>query len=77
MQTVIARFHHLKRDLDELETDIVGNGANDAAITGYIVALTLDEASHPDASEAAKKLLDGIGATRIKITKHGRKRVAA
>jgi hypothetical protein len=77
MQTVIARFHHVNRDLDELETEIVGHGANEAVITGYIVALTLDEASHHDASETAKKLLDGIGATRIKITKHGRKRVPA
>ena len=73
MQTVIARFHRLKRDLAELEDDLVGHGASDAAITGYIIALTLDETSHHDASKAAKKLLDGIGATRIKITKHGRK----
>jgi hypothetical protein len=77
MQTVVARFHHLKRDLEELESDLVSHGAEDAAITGYVVALTLDEPSHRDAAEAAKQLLDGIGATRIKITKRGRKHAAA
>jgi hypothetical protein len=73
MQTVVARFHHLERDLKELETELVGHGADDAAITGYVVALTLDESSHHDAAKAAKQLLDGIGATRIKITSSGRK----
>ena len=73
MQTVVARFHHVSRDLASLERDLVIRGADDATITGYIVALTLDEPSHHDASKAAKRILDGIGATRIKITKHGAK----
>ena len=77
MQTVVARFHHLNRDLAEVEVDLVGHGAQDATITGYIVAMTLDTKSHREATAAAKRILDEIGATRIKITKHGAKRSEA
>jgi hypothetical protein len=68
--TVIARFHHLSRDLDQLESNLVGAGAEDAHITGYTVALTFPAGSQERAAEAARRVLDRIGATRIKITKH-------
>lgn len=77
MHTVVARFHHLSRDLGEIEDDLVARGADDARITGFTVALTLDADSHEDAAEDARRLLDRIGATRIKITKHGAKHVLA
>ncbi len=77
MHTVVARFHHLNRDLAEVEADLVAQGADDAVITGYIVAMTLDAESHREAAEAAKDILDGIGATRVKVTKHGAKHAVA
>jgi len=71
VQTVVVRFNHLSRDLGEIERDLVAHGADDAAVTGYVVALTLNTKSHKDAVKAAKRILDGIGATRMKITKRG------
>ena len=44
-----------------------------AAWTPYTVAMTIEADSREDATKVAHKLLDGIGATRIKITKHGGK----
>jgi hypothetical protein len=69
MQTVVARFHHLSRDLGELEDELRANGAPDAQITGYVVAMTFDSGSHKEAAEAGRRALDGIGATRIKVIK--------
>jgi hypothetical protein len=71
VQTVVARFNHLNRNLTEVEADLIAHGAADAAITGYIVAMTFDTESHKDATKAAKRALDNVGATRIKVTKHG------
>ena len=71
MQTVVARFNHPSRNLSEIEADLIAHGAADAAITGYIVAMTFDTKSHKDATKAAKRALDGVGATRLKVTKHG------
>lgn len=73
MHTVVARFHHVGRDPAEIENDLVTRGAGDARITGYTVAVTVDAASREEAAAVAQRLLDGIGATRIKITKHGAK----
>jgi len=70
MHTVVARFHHVARKLAEIEDDLVGRGAVDAHITGFTVAMTFDAESHREASEAAKRILESAGATRIKITKH-------
>ena len=67
MHTVIARFHHLNRDLGDLESDLVQAGAEDAHITGYTVALTFDAESRERASEAARRVLDRVGATGIRI----------
>jgi hypothetical protein len=67
VHTVIARFHHLDRDLDDLESDLVHAGAEDARITGYTVALTFGSDSRERASEAARRVLDRIGATGIRI----------
>jgi hypothetical protein len=70
MQTVVARFHHLSRDLEEIEDMLGASGAPDAHITGYLVAMTFDDAeSHKEAAHAARRALDGIGATRIKVIK--------
>jgi len=77
VDTVVARFHHLGRDLDELEDALVAAGARDARITGYTVVLTFDSDSHDEATEWARRALDRIGATKIKITKRGKKFVAA
>lgn len=74
METVVARFHHVSRNPDKMESELVECGAEEAAITGYTVALTFDARSHKDAAEAAKRILDKFGATGIKITKHGAKR---
>ncbi|MBV8258784.1 MAG: hypothetical protein JO073_13300 [Actinobacteria bacterium] len=72
MQTVVARFHHLSRDLEEIEDELRANGAPDAQITGYVVAMTFDTDSHKKAAADARRALDGMGATRIKIIKrHG------
>ena len=73
MYTVVVRFHHPSRDLDEIENDLKAAGADDALVTGYTVAMTLDAGSHKDAAKAARKILDRFGATRIKITKRGAK----
>jgi hypothetical protein len=73
VHTVVARFHHPSRDLAEVEAELVARGAHDAAITGYTVTMTLDAELHREAAKAAKRILDGIGATRIKVTKHGAK----
>ena len=67
MHTVIARFHHLDRDLDDLESDLVRAGAEDAQITGYTVALTFGAESRERAGDAARRVLDRIGATGIRI----------
>jgi hypothetical protein len=71
VHTVVVRFHHVGRELDEIENDLVDAGAGGARITGYTVAMTLDAGSRDEACEIARRLMDGIGATRIKITKHG------
>ena len=73
METIVARFHHPARDLDELETALSEAGARDPRITGYTVVLTFDSDSHEHAVKAARKTLDRIGATRIKVTKRGQK----
>ena len=70
MHTVIARFHHHSRDLDLLESDLVRAGADDAQITGYTVALTFTAGAEESAVEAARRALDRIGATGIKIRGH-------
>lgn len=70
MHTVVARFHHLSRDLGEIEEELVEHGADAAQITGYTVAITLDTESHREAADEAKRILDSVGATRVKITKH-------
>lgn len=69
MQTVVARFHHLSRDLEEIEAELRANGAPDTHITGYVVAMTFDSESHKEAADAARRALDSIGATRIKVIK--------
>jgi hypothetical protein len=73
VQTVVARFHHTSRDLDEIERDMRTSGADDAVITGYTVAITFDADSHKEATKKARRALDAIGATRIKITKQSAK----
>ena len=77
IHTVVARFHHPNRELATVEEDLVAHGADDARITGYIVAMTLDAESHLEAVHTAKRILDNIGASRIKITKHRAKRPVA
>jgi len=72
VETVVARFHHPIRDLDELEVLLGRAGARDPHITGYTVVLTFDSDSHEDAVETAREVLDRVGATRIKITKRGK-----
>ena len=67
MNTVIARFHHHGRDLDDLESALVRAGADDAQITGYTVALTFRDGSEESAVASTHRLLDQIGATHIKI----------
>lgn len=69
MQTVVARFHHQSRDLSEIEQRLLAKGARDAAVTGYVVALTFDADSHPEAADEARRVLDAAGATGIKIIK--------
>jgi hypothetical protein len=69
MQTVVARFHHVSRDLSEIEAELRAHGAPDAHITGYVVAMTFDTESHKEAAADARRALDGIGATRIKVIK--------
>jgi hypothetical protein len=66
VHTVIARSH-LSRDPDLLESDLARAGAEDAQITGYTVALTFGGDSRERATETARRLLDRIGATGIKI----------
>jgi len=73
VQTVIVRFHHPSRDLDQIENDIEDAGAGDALVTGYTAALSIDAASHKEAAKAARRILDTSGATRIRITKRGAK----
>jgi hypothetical protein len=73
VQTVVARFHHVSRDLDELESEMLAHGAQEAQITGYVVAMTFDAESHAQAAKKAKRVLDGIGATRLKVVKRGAK----
>jgi hypothetical protein len=67
VNTVVARFHHPSRDIDQIESDLVRAGARDARVTGYTVALDFGEASEESAVEAARHALDQIGATRIKV----------
>jgi hypothetical protein len=69
MQTVVARFHHLTRDLEEIEDELHANGAPAAHITGFLVAMTFETGSHRDAAKEARRALDRIGATRIKVIK--------
>ncbi|HUJ56601.1 MAG TPA: hypothetical protein VLW49_11505 [Gaiellaceae bacterium] len=76
MNTVVARFHHLSRDLDELEEALAAEGAEHARITGYTVVLNFDAGSYEEATEATRRALDRIGATKIKITKRGLKYAA-
>jgi hypothetical protein len=75
IHTVVARFHHRDRDLGEIERELVEAGAQDACVTGYTIAVTIASDSHADASETTRHLLDKIGATHIKITKRGKKRI--
>jgi hypothetical protein len=77
VETVVARFHHPTRDLDELEELLGEAGAGDPRITGYTVVLTFDSDSHEHAMKAARKALDRVGATRIKVTKRGMKQPVA
>jgi hypothetical protein len=77
VHTVVARFHHMSRELAEIENALVTLGADNARITGYTVAITIDAGSHEEATEAARRLLDRIGATKTKITKHGGKHAVA
>ena len=77
METVVARFHHPTRDLDELEAALSEAGARAPRITGYTVVLTFDSDSHEDAVEAARETLNRVGATRIKVTRRGTKLTAA
>jgi hypothetical protein len=76
VETVVARFHHPTRDLDELEELLGDAGAKAPRITGYTVVLTFDSDSHEQAIQAARKALDRVGATRIKVTKRGKKLAA-
>jgi hypothetical protein len=69
MQTVIARFHHPSRDLEEIEDELRANGAPDAHITGYLVGMTFETDSRKEAAEAARRVLDHSSATRIKVIK--------
>jgi len=69
MQTVVARFHHQSRDLDELEERLLDEGVRDARVTGFVVAMTFDAESHKEAAQAARRALDDIGAHRIKVIK--------
>jgi hypothetical protein len=69
MQTVIARFHHPSRDLEKIEDELRANGAPDAHITGYVVAITFETDSHKEAAKAARRALDRTSATRIKVIK--------
>ena len=71
MYTVVARFHHGSRDLDEIERKLEAAGARDATITRYTVVLTFEDGSSKDAAKRARQILDRVGATRIKITKRG------
>jgi hypothetical protein len=66
MHTVVARFHHVTRDSDEIEDTLRVNGAPDAHLTAYVVAMTFDTDSHKDAAKAAR---DRSGATCIKVVK--------
>jgi hypothetical protein len=77
MHTVVARFHHDSRDLSEIENDLVAQGAEEAVITRYTVAMTIDADSREEATAMAQQFLDGIGATRTKITRHGIERAQA
>jgi len=74
VHTVIARFHHLSRDPDDLEAELVRSGAVDARITGYTVALTFGPGSEEPIAKAARRVLDRIGATGIKIHRPKRQR---
>jgi len=69
MHTVIARFHHVTRDPAKIEDTLRANGAPDAHVTGYVVAMTFETDSHKEAAEAARRVLDRSGATRIKVVK--------
>jgi hypothetical protein len=71
LYTVVARFHHGSRDLDEIERKLEAAGATSAAITRFTVVMTFDEEESRDATKRARKILDRVGATRIKITKRG------
>jgi hypothetical protein len=72
MHTVVARFHHDSRDLSEIEKELVAQGAEEAVITRYTVAISINADSREEATAMAQQLLDGIGATRIKITKRAK-----
>lgn len=69
MQTVVARFHHQSRDPSEIEQRLLAKGARDAAVTGYVVAMSFDGDSHGEAAVEAQRVLDAAGATSIKIIK--------
>jgi hypothetical protein len=67
VNSVVARFHHVSRDLDQIESDLLRAGAKDAQITGYTVVLTVSADSERSAAEMARQTLDQVGATDIKI----------
>jgi len=73
LYTVVVRFHHQSRDLEEIEDELRAAGADDALVTAFSVALALDAGSQKEAAKAARRILDSFGATRIKITKRGAK----
>jgi hypothetical protein len=73
LYTVVARFHHASRDLDEIERELKASGADEAAITRFTVVMTFEGQADKDAAKTARRVLDRIGATRIKITKRGPK----
>ena len=55
MYTVVARFHHGSRDLDEIERTLEAAGATSAAITRFTVVMTFEEEESRDATKRARK----------------------
>ena len=77
MYTVVARFHHSSRDLDEIGRKLEASGVNDAVITRFTVVMSFEYGSTTNAEKTARQVLDRIGATRIKITRRGPKPVSS
>jgi hypothetical protein len=67
MNTVVARFHHPGRNLDQLESALLQAGVDDAHITGYTIAMTFRTGTEESSIDRAHRLLGQIGATHIKI----------